>query len=91
MANEDMHIVYNCDEGFAPYVAVSMVSLLENNRDAEGIHIHLLESGLSKKTGELLSSMVEAYGPTRRLELVDISDMEQRLRGLTDAYLLPSS
>ena len=87
MANEDMHIVYNCDEGFAPYVAVSMVSLLENNRDAEGIHIHLLESGLSKKTGELLSSMVEAYGPTRRLELVDISDMEQRLRGLTGREL----
>lgn len=87
MANEDMHIVYNCDEGFAPYVAVSIVSLLENNRDAEGIHIHLLKNGMRKETAELLRSMVSSYGSARSLEFADISDMEQRLKELTGREL----
>lgn len=84
-----MDIVYNCDEKFVPYGAVSIASLLENNREEREICIHMLSNGISEASRRKLCSMVKAYEikeatgekePCRReIRFIDISDIGSRL------------
>ncbi|HIU88187.1 MAG TPA: glycosyltransferase family 8 protein [Candidatus Avilachnospira avistercoris] len=81
-----MDIVYNCDEKFIGYAAVSIVSLLENNREEPDIHIHILSNGISSASMERLSAMAASYEAEdrrRSLSFLDIGDMEEMLRQRT--------
>ena len=72
-------IVYNSDEKFLRFVSVSMVSLLENCRDAERISFHVLGSGLLQESMDRLSRMVGSYGEGRSVSFIDISDIRGRI------------
>ncbi len=69
-----MNIVYNCNERFAVHTAVSMVSLLENNRDSEEINIYILGNGLSPESVERFRSL--SPGVT----VLDLEDYESVLQ-----------
>lgn len=54
------HFCYATNEGFAPYMAVSITSLLENNA-SHNIVVHILHSDLSEATLARLSSFEARY------------------------------
>lgn len=54
------HFCYATNEGFAPYMAVSITSLLENNA-SPNIVVHILHSDLSEATIARLSSFEARY------------------------------
>ena len=54
------HICYATNEGFAPYMAVSITSLLENNA-SHNIVVHILYSDLSEATISRLSTFENRY------------------------------
>lgn len=57
-----MNIVYVFDENFAVCAAVSMVSLLENNKEIQDICFHIFEDGISSKSKERLHCICGKYG-----------------------------
>lgn len=64
-----LHVMYASDEKYAPFLGVSVFSLLENNRDIEEITIYTVLDDVSQENRDRLSRMVESYG--RKLIVVD--------------------
>lgn len=55
-----MDICYATNESFAPYMAVSITSLLENNSSCNVV-VHILHSDLSEATKAHLSAFENRY------------------------------
>ena len=56
-----MNIVYNCNERFAGYTAVSITSLFENNRDIPQIRVYILGNGLSAGSISRFQDLAAGY------------------------------
>ncbi len=77
MSKQVLDVLYQCDDNYATLTGVSMVSLLENNKDLEEIHIHLLDDGIHEANRAKLREAVASYG--RKLTIVDTGQIRQRL------------
>lgn len=55
------HIVYASDDKFAEIMGVSIVSLLENNKDMDDIIIYILDSGIKKENKEKIEDIFYKY------------------------------
>lgn len=69
-----MQIVYAADQTFAWILGVSLVSLLENNRDTE-IRIHILDCGIGEKDRKRIEEVCAKYNshPLHWIPATDIS------------------
>jgi len=56
------HIVYASDNGFAEILGVSLVSLYENSRDMDEIHVYILDSGIEDDNRRKLECITSKYG-----------------------------
>lgn len=73
-----MHIAFGIDNAYAPYIAVTIRSIVENNRRSE-LRIHVLTNGISEKH---LRRLHEAVGDSGRVHLdIHIVD-DSALHGL---------
>ncbi len=59
-----MVVVYNSDERFAGIFATSVLSLFENNKDAEEITVYLIENGVSEESKAKFQQIARSYGRT---------------------------
>jgi lipopolysaccharide biosynthesis glycosyltransferase len=57
-----MDIVYSCDDRFAWIMGVSMLSLMENNRESKDIRFHVLDGGISDVNRQQINLTVDFYG-----------------------------
>lgn len=57
-----MIVAYNCDEKFASIFATSVVSLFENNQDAEDITVYLIEDKVSDESKSRFQDIAKKYG-----------------------------
>ena len=73
-----MHIVLASDNNYAPFVAVTLVSVLRTSPALPCLHVHLLANGIADDT---LRRIVDLPGSERLdLHVYDISDLRQRLQ-----------
>jgi lipopolysaccharide biosynthesis glycosyltransferase len=72
----DIDICYAINEGYVDYCRVSIVSLLENNRNSN-ITFHILTDRLSDDAQTRLSSVVRLYGAEVKIYYMD----DSRLKG----------
>lgn len=75
-----LHVMYASDENYAPFLGVSVFSLLENNRDIEKITIYTVLDNVSQSNKDRLSKMVDSYG--RELEIVDANEFNNTMQEL---------
>ncbi len=73
-----MNVCYATDDNYAPMAGVSILSLLENNREEDEITVYLLDNHLSEENRQKLRSITEAHG--RNLIFVNVDQVEQLLR-----------
>lgn len=59
-----MFVIYHSSNLFGKVTGVSIVSLLENNKDADNIHILYIEKGLETDTRKKIQDLVDSYGRT---------------------------
>lgn len=71
-----MNIVYHSSDGFVGITSASIVSLLENNKDAEDIVIYYINRDITKDNKKLLSSMVHKYG--RDIQFIDMPNWSEK-------------
>ena len=70
-----MNIAYHSSDSFAPVLAVSMVSIMENNKGMDEITFYVLEKQMSEESKHKLSQMVASYN--RKLVLIPMPDMQK--------------
>lgn len=64
-----LNILYQSDNNFSKHMGVSIISLLENNRAAEDIHVIIIDDGISVNVKNDIRNIVENYG--RRIQWID--------------------
>lgn len=68
-----LNIAYSCDEMYIAHTGISILSLLENNKDFEAITIYFIEKDVTPESLELLRKMIEGYN--RKLEVISFYDL----------------
>lgn len=74
-----MDVLYSSSDSYAFLTGISMLSLLENNRNMNNIHFFVMDNNISKENKEKLSQVAELY--KRKITFVPMPDMKE-LTGL---------
>ena len=72
-----MNIVYTFDDGYSTITAVSMLSLLENNKEEKIVNIYIVDCGISIENRNKFIKMANRFG--RKIVFVNAKDMEKRI------------
>ena len=72
-----LDVLYQSDNNYAVVTGVSIVSLLENNKDADKIVINLIDGGITSANMAKIKQLVEQYG--RTLRIIDGEALKQKL------------
>lgn len=68
-----MNIFYTCDNNFVWIMGISMISLFENNRKCDNIHVYLLGDGISEENRQTLDDIASNY--QRSFTLINVPDL----------------
>ena len=68
-----MNIAYSCDEMYIPQTGISILSLLENNKEIDHINIYFIEKEVSNISINLLEELVKSYG--RKLIVISFNEL----------------
>jgi lipopolysaccharide biosynthesis glycosyltransferase len=68
-----MDIVYASDNNFAWIMGISILSLMENNKNASEIHFHILDGGIDDDNKNKLFTLIHQYN--RNIVFYDIYDI----------------
>lgn len=79
MNQERLNVLYLSDDNYAIFAGVSMLSLLDNNKDIGQIYIYFIDDQISSDNKEKLNQIVQKYSRT----LVFL-DMQQGLKKLIE-------
>lgn len=77
MKRKILDVLYQSDNNYAVVTGVSIVSLLENNKDIDELTIHLIDGGITKGNLQKIKKLVESYD--RVLHVIDGKEIEQQL------------
>lgn len=72
--SEYKHICYALNDGYSDYVAVSIISLLENNSGY--FHFHILTDYISERNVQKLSHLVSKYNALLTVHKIDDTKLE---------------
>ena len=75
-----MDILYQFNEKYAPYAAVSMTSLFENNKSAENICVYVLCEEVTEDSKERLSALSQSYN--RQIVFIDTAFLICKMKEL---------
>lgn len=70
-----MHVLYATDENYVRHAAASMMSLLEHNRAAHELTVHILSMGISGESRARLAALAAPYG--RSVQVYELGDIRQ--------------
>ena len=73
-----MNIAYACNEAYMEQTSVSIVSLLENNKNVDIINIYFIDMGTTEKSRDSLDRLVKKYG--RELIIIDFNEIAYDLK-----------
>ena len=70
-------VVYSSDDNYAQHTGVSIVSLLDNNKHFDDIHIYVIDNEISNVNKEKLIDIINNYG--RRISFIDFNKYKSML------------
>lgn len=71
---KEIPVVFAIDDNYAPFLSVSIQSIIENASQDFYYKIFILNTGIEKANQELLASMSEKCAPNVSVEFVDVAD-----------------
>lgn len=72
---ESMDILYSSSDSYAFLTGISILSLLENNKSCDRIHIYIMDNHISAENKDKLVEVVNNYG--RQISFVPMPDMKE--------------
>lgn len=73
-----LNVLYGCDDNYAPYTGISLLSLFENNKDIEEITIYLAAMNFSEVNLSKFRRLAEQYG--RKLVILDTERAQEYMK-----------
>lgn len=80
MSGGTLGILYAADDGYAPFLGVSMLSLLDNSRNTERFRIYAVLDNVSGENRDRLRCIADSFG--RELVIVDAGPLNRQLEEL---------
>ena len=77
-----MNVAYSCMDNYAQHAGVSILSLLENNKDIDEICVYIIDNHISEENKDNLRQIVNDYG--RKIVFVDLYELSKSLKSATD-------
>ncbi|MDD3417204.1 MAG: glycosyltransferase family 8 protein [Lachnospiraceae bacterium] len=74
------HILYQCDNNYAPYAGVSIFSLLQHNQEIEDLQLHLLASAVSEENLMKIRRTCQQF--SRDIIIHNCEELDERLESL---------
>lgn len=68
-----INVAYSCDEAYIPHTGISILSLLENNKEVQEISFYFISKDISLKSLDMLTKMVNSYN--RKLIVISFYDL----------------
>ena len=78
MKSNCLNIAYSFDDGYAQHAAVSIVSLLENNKDIDKINVHIITNSLNRENASHIEEIINRYD--RNIQYHDLNAMTSRMK-----------
>lgn len=72
---ESMDILYSSSDSYAFLTGISILSLLDNNKNCDKIHIYIMDNHISSENKDKLVEVVNNYG--RQVSFVPMPDMKE--------------
>lgn len=69
--NEPLNILYQANDYYAPYLGVSLLSLLDNNKHIKDINVFIIDDGIDKENKNKIEQVVSKYN--RQVNYIDTS------------------
>lgn len=71
-------VVYSSDDNYAQHTGVSILSLLDNNKHFDDIHIYIIDNEISKDNKEKLNNIIDCY--KRKITFINFNEYKNILR-----------
>jgi lipopolysaccharide biosynthesis glycosyltransferase len=65
-----LQVAYASDENYVPVMGVSLMSLLDRNRDLKEIRIYILDDGIRDESRAVLEELAASYGQGREIRFI---------------------
>ncbi len=75
-----LNVLYQHDNNYAVFGGVSILSLFENNRDAEDICVYMIDMGLEQSSKDQYAEMARQYD--RRVCFIPAEDIVRQVEGM---------
>lgn len=72
-----MNVVYTFDDGYSEIAAVSLLSLLENNREEKHLDLYIVDCGISEKNKQYINELLDRFG--RSIMYIEAKNMEYKI------------
>ena len=82
MGKETLNVAYSFDDGYAQHAAVSILSLLENNKDIGEIIIYIITNALCEENVSRIEHIAKQY--KRAIRYIDLYRLTERLKVKTN-------
>lgn len=69
-----MDVLYTCDNNYIWLTGISAISMFENNRDLDNLHVWLLGEKISDENKQILKEIGEKYG--REITVIDVPEID---------------
>lgn len=80
MAGQELNVLYQSDNNYAPQTGISILSLFENNKDIERINIFILDDNIDDDNKSKIFTLGEKYD--RNIEFIDTTEILRKLHEL---------
>ncbi len=81
-----LQVAYASDENYVPVMGVSLMSLLEKNREFKSIRIHVLDGGIREESKDMLGQLVSSYGPDREIRFISAAPLLEKVSDKIQNY-----
>ncbi len=86
-APEDLlQVAYASDENYVPVMGVSLMSLLEKNRECKGIRIYVLDGGIEEESKGTLEKLISSYGQGREIRFISPAPLLEKVSDKIQGY-----
>lgn len=74
----ELNVAYSSDDNYIRHLLVSMISLLENNREFDAINIYILSNGIKNDNKNLLQDWANKY--QANIEFLEFASIEEKIQ-----------
>jgi len=75
----ELNVAYSSDENYFQHMKISIMSLLDNNREFSKVNIYVLSNGITEDSLQNLNHTIKQLNYEAELTIIDFTKILQRI------------